>query len=136
MKVLVAILSVFTLSLSFLSHASETVGCFSAGKTNVKFFQMTQDGLDIGYVKYEHAKSAIPLFFVKTEEEQDSADRPSSFTTDWNEMLNGKVNGYYTVMSQGARFYQFDYKSLKGKVTEFSENIGAYNDDRSDCVWK
>lgn len=51
-------------------------------------------------------------------------------------MLNGKVNGYYTVMSQGARFYQFDYKSLKGKVTEFSENIGAYSDDRSDCVWK
>jgi hypothetical protein len=51
-------------------------------------------------------------------------------------MVNGKINGYYTVMSQGARFYQFDYKSLKGKVTEFSENIGAYNDDRSDCVWK
>ncbi|KAA5934723.1 hypothetical protein F3I27_03670 [Pantoea sp. Bo_2] len=135
MKVLVAILSVFTMSLSFLAHASETVGCFSAGKTNVKFFQISQDGLDIGYVKFEHSKSAIPLLFVKTEE-QDSTDRPSSFTTDWNEMLNGKVNGYYTVMLQGARFYQFDYKSLKGKVTEFSENIGAYNDDRSDCVWK
>ncbi|MCL6411246.1 hypothetical protein [Pantoea agglomerans] len=135
MKVFVAIFSVFTMSLSFMAHASETVGCFSAGKMNVKFVQISQDGLDIGYVKYEHSKSAIPLLFVKTEE-QDSADRPSSFTTDWNEMLNGKVNGYYTVMSQGARFYQFDYKSLKGKVTEFSENIGAYNDDRSDCVWK
>ena len=135
MKVLVAILSVFATSLNSLAHASETVGCFSAGKTNVKFLQISQDGLDIGYVKYEHSKSAIPLLFVKTEE-QDSADRPSSFTTDWNEMLNGKVNGYYTVMSQGARFYQFDYKSLKGKLTEFSENIGAYNDDRSDCVWK
>ena len=135
MKVFVAIFSVFTMSLSFMAHASETVGCFSAGKTNVKFVQISQDGLDVGYVKYEHSKSAIPLLFVKTEE-QDSADRPSSFTTDWNEMLNGKVNGYYTVMSQGARFYQFDYKSLKGKVTEFSENIGAYNDDRSDCVWK
>lgn len=135
MKVLVAILSVFAMSLSPLAHASETVGCFSAGKTNVKFLQISQDGLDIGYVKYEHSKSAIPLLFVKAEE-QDSADRPSSFTTDWNEMLNGKVNGYYTVMSQGSRFYQFDYKSLKGKVTEFSENIGAYNDDRSDCVWK
>jgi len=135
MKVFVAIFSVFTMSLSFMAHASETVGCFSAGKMNVKFVQISQDGLDIGYVKYEHSKSAIPLLFVKTEE-QDSADRPSSFTTDWNEMRNGKVNGYYTVMSQGARFYQFDYKSLKGKVTEFSENIGAYNDDRSDCVWK
>lgn len=135
MKVFVAIFSVFIMSLSFMAHASETVGCFSAGKMNVKFVQISQDGLDIGYVKYEHSKSAIPLLFVKTEE-QDSADRPSSFTTDWNEMLNGKVNGYYTVMSQGARFYQFDYKSLKGKVTEFSENIGAYNDDRSDCVWK
>lgn len=135
MKVFVAIFSVFTMSLSFMAHASETVGCFSAGKMNVKFVKISQDGLDIGYVKYEHSKSAIKLLFVKTEE-QDSADRPSSFTTDWNEMLNGKVNGYYTVMSQGARFYQFDYKSLKGKVTEFSENIGAYNDDRSDCVWK
>lgn len=135
MKVFVAIFSVFIMSLSFMAHASETVGCFSAGKMNVKFVQISQDGLDVGYVKYEHSKSAIPLLFVKTEE-QDSADRPSSFTTDWNEMLNGKVNGYYTVMSQGARFYQFDYKSLKGKVTEFSENIGAYNDDRSDCVWK
>lgn len=135
MQVFVAIFSVFIMSLSFMAHASETVGCFSAGKMNVKFVQISQDGLDIGYVKYEHSKSAIPLLFVKTEE-QDSADRPSSFTTDWNEMLNGKVNGYYTVMSQGARFYQFYYKSLKGKFTEFSENIGAYNDDRSDCVWK
>lgn len=81
MKVLVAILSVFATSLSSLAHASETVGCFSAGKTNVKFLQISQDGLDIGYVKYEHSKSAIPLLFVKTEE-QDSADRPSSFTTD------------------------------------------------------
>lgn len=135
MQVFVAIFSVFIMSLSFMAHASETVGCFSAGKMNVKFVKISQEGLDVGYVKYEHSKSAIPLLFVKTEE-QDSADRPSSFTTDWNEMLNGKVNGYYTVMSQGARFYQFDYKSLKGKVTEFSENIGAYNDDRSDCVWK
>lgn len=64
MKVLVAILSVFTMSLSFLAHASETVGCFSTGKTNVKFFQVSQDGLDIGYVKYEHSKLDIQLFFL------------------------------------------------------------------------
>ncbi len=63
MKVLVAILSVFAMSLSSLAHASETVGCFSAGKTNVKFFQMTQDGLDIGYVKYEHAKIGNSIAF-------------------------------------------------------------------------
>ena len=75
-------------------------------------------------------------FFVKTEEKQDSADRPSSFTADWNEILSGEISGYYTVISQGARFYQFYYKSLKEKVTQFSENISAYNDDRSGCVWK
>lgn len=136
MKVLVTILSVLTISLPSMAHASETVGCFSAGKTNVKFFQMTQDGLNIGYVKYEYSKTAIPLFFVKSEEEENSVGRPLSFTTDWNEILNGKINGYYTVMSQGARFYQFDYKSLKGRVTKFSENLKAYNDEHSDCVWK
>ncbi|GAB83237.1 hypothetical protein [Shimwellia blattae] len=88
-----------------MAHASETVGCFSAGKTNVKFIQISQDGLGIGYwvlgigyVKYECSKSAIPLLFVKTEE-QDSADRHLSFTTDWNEILNEKVSSYYKVIS-------------------------------------
>lgn len=117
------------------AFADQAIGCFSSGKINVKFVEIDQDGLSFSYVKYQKSNEAIPLLFINRVEESYPEGRPSAFTTEWQELLNGKVNGKYIIMSQGARFYQFDYVTQKGKVVKFSENLGAYNNEHSDCEW-
>lgn len=121
---------------SSMAVAEQTVGCFSSGKINVKFVQITQEGLDFAYVKYQNSNQAIPLVLIGTVEEPVADERPSAFTTQWQEQLHGKINGEYRVMSQGARFYKFNYISKKKKLVAFSENLDAYNNERSDCQWQ
>lgn len=132
-----AAFATITLALIFpsVALATQSVGCFSSGKINVKFVQISQDGLDMAYVKYQKSKQAIPLLFIKETEEKFPEGRPSAFTTEWDEVLKSKINGRYTVMTQGARYYQFDYKSSTGRVVRFTENLNAYDSIRHDCQW-
>lgn len=131
------VLATITLALIFPSAAvaTQSVGCFSSGKINVKFVQISQDGLDMAYVKYQKSKQAIPLLFIKQTEEEFPEGRPSAFTTEWDEVLKSKINGHYTIMTQGARYYHFDYKSSTGRVVRFKENLNAYDSIRHDCQW-
>ena len=84
-----AAFATITLALVFPSAALATqrVGCFSSGKINVKFVQISQDGLDMAYVKYQKSKQAIPLLFIKETEEKFPEGRPSAFTTEWDEVF-------------------------------------------------
>ncbi|MDR0217876.1 MAG: hypothetical protein LBI71_03175 [Enterobacteriaceae bacterium] len=104
---------------------------------NIKYvnFFSTKDKADIGYVKYEKSDIAIPLVFVK-DDEMLIDDRPSIYTIVWSEIIDGKVNGTYTVMSQGTRFFGFTYTNKKNKSVEFEENWDAYDEEKGDCIWK
>ena len=92
---------------------NQVIGCFTSGKVNVKFVQVNQDGISLGYVKYSKSDKGIPLVFISDSSEVDEDGRPGEYTSKWAEFIDGKINGYYTIMSQGARFYQLTYKSKK-----------------------
>ncbi|EGT5656545.1 hypothetical protein JD793_002684 [Citrobacter braakii] len=134
LKMLVLIL-LFLDFTSVIAEENKIVGCFSSGKINLKFVQIAQDGVSLGYVKYSKSKTAIPLIFISDSSEKNEAGGPNEYTSKWAEFINGKVNGHYIVMTQGARFYQFEYISSKNITTEFKENINAYNADSTDCKW-
>ncbi len=124
----------FLVPFCLLAKQQTTVGCFSSGKTNLKFVEISSGDIFLGYVVYEKSSKFIPLAFInKLEVTFD--DRPSEFNYAWSEVINGKVNGLYAVSTQGARFNWFYYKSMSGKITEFEENIEAYNNDGTDCKW-
>lgn len=135
MKLLALGLVLATASCAVFAGGDHSVGCFTSGKTNVKFVQIDRDGISLGYVKYQKSKVAIPLVYVSSTSEENEEGGPNQFTTKWAEFINGKVNGYYTVMSQGARFYQFEYKSKTNAITSFEDNTNAYNSDGTDCKW-
>lgn len=127
----------FLLSLSGLVRAdnNQVVGCFTSGKVNVKFVQVDQDGISLGYVKYSKSAKGIPLVFISDSSEVNEDGRPGEYTSKWAGFIDGKLNGYYTIMSQGARFYQLTYKSKKNSITLFSDNTNAYNEEGTDCKW-
>lgn len=134
--------SVFLIGLCFSFNALATlekdVGCFSSDtkKINVKFVNIYDGNAQLGYVEYKNSKTSIPLLFAKKNEEDTEEGRPAERTTTWLEIIDGKVNGQYTIMSQGARYYSFLYEGKNGKTTTLNENLDAYNEDHSDCIWK
>lgn len=117
------------------STNNQVIGCFTSGKVNVKFVQVNQDGISLGYVKYSKSDKGIPLAFISDSSEVDEDGRPGEYTSKWAEFIDGKVNGYYTVISQGARFYRLTYKSKKNTITSFQDNTNAYNENGTDCKW-
>lgn len=124
-------------SFSASSAPEKQTGCFSSdsGLINVKFIDIYDDAVHLGYVKYKNSKEPIPLVFSDEKSESVDEDRPIENTTNWLEFIHGKYNGQYIVMSQGARYYQFIYKSISGRTISLNENLEAYNNDRSDCIW-
>jgi hypothetical protein len=107
---------------SSISHAeSESfIGCFKSKNINVK---------------YQKSNKAIPLLFVESAYEKNEEGGVGEYTTKWDEFVKGKLNGQYTVMSQGARFYQLRYISNKNSVTYFEDDITLYNEDGTNCKW-
>lgn len=131
-KMLMVVLCFFSFSL--LAKQQTTVGCFNSGRISLKFTEILDGNVSLGYVVYNGKSKFIPLAFIK-KTEMAFDNRPSEFTYTWSEVVDGKVNGLYVVASQGARFTNFYYKSNNGRVTEFAEKIEAYNNDGSDCIW-
>lgn len=135
MKLYVLGLFLTVISFTALARGGQSVGCFTSDKINVKFVQIVQDGVNLAYVKYQKSNVGIPLIYVSSMSEKNEEGTPDQFTTKWAEFINGKINGYYTVMSQGARFYQFEYKSSTNSITNFEDNANAYNSDGTNCKW-
>ncbi|TPG55420.1 hypothetical protein [Ewingella americana] len=128
----------FCISFNALASLDKYVGCFSSDtkKINVKFVSISDDNIPLSYVIYKNAQQPIPLIFSKKDEEEVGDGRPAEKTTTWLEVIDGKFNGQYIVMSQGARYYSFIYKNKNGKQVSLNENLDAYNDDHSDCIWR
>nr|WP_315299835.1 hypothetical protein [Raoultella terrigena] len=122
-------------SVSVTAGGKQVVRCFTSGSTNVKFVQMDREGASLGYVKYQKSKVVIPLIYLSETSEENDDDGPDEFTTKWAEDIGGQINGYYTIMSKGARFYRFEYKSKKNVITGFEEDVSAYNAEDDDCRW-
>ncbi|MBD8451527.1 hypothetical protein [Serratia rubidaea] len=118
-----------------IAEGEQSIGCFSSGKNNVKFVRIDRDGISLGYVKYQKSKVAIPLVYVSGAYEENEEGVPKQLTTKWAEFINGKISGYYTVVSQGARFYQIEYKSSTNAIAIFQDDANAYNSDGTDCNW-
>lgn len=125
------------LLLSGFAHAdnNQVIVCFTSGKVNVKFVQVNQDGIFLGYIKYIKSDKGIPLAFISDSSEVDEDGRPGEYTSKWAEFIDGKVNGYCTIMSLGARFYQLTYKSKKKQLHHIQDNTHVYNENGTDCKW-
>ena len=89
-----------------------------------------------GAVRYAGSRDSLPLVRESQEVEEMVPGRPYQFTTSWLEMLEGKVNGRYEMVSQGARIYSMTYTNARnGKRTEFSwaPEVDVPKDDG--CRW-
>ena len=99
--------------------------CFkSDGDKPVRFQMRTYYddavGWSGGMVRYAKAKTALPLVVEHVDEEVLAEGRPHQFTTTWVEMVDGRINGRYEMMSQGAMIYSMTYTSARtGKQTAF-----------------
>ncbi len=126
------------ISLNALATLERSVGCFSSAskKINIKFVSIYDNGVPLSYVEYKNAQQSIPLLFSKKTEENVEDGRPAEVTTTWFEVIDGKLNGQYIIMSQGARYYNFMYKGKNGKSVSLNENLDVYNNDHSNCIWK
>lgn len=111
------------------------IGCFKSKNINVKFVQINREDTSLAYVKYQKSNKSIPLLFVESAYEKNEEGGVGEYTTKWDEFVKGKLNGQYTVMSQGARFYRLKYISNKNSVTYFQDDITLYNEDGTDCTW-
>ncbi|ORT88025.1 hypothetical protein B7G54_05225 [Burkholderia puraquae] len=129
------------LSLPALAKVSTDVYCFkSAGDKPVRFEMRTyyDDAVDWsgGMVRYAKAKAALPLAVEHVDEEVLVEGRPHQFTTTWVEMVDGRINGRYEMMSQGAMIYSMTYTSARtGKKTAFSRALDIDASEQTGCRW-
>lgn len=136
MKIIAIILSL--ISFSVAAKIERTTSCFSSdnNKMKLKYVEIYDNKTPLSYVKYSKSTSSIPLVFSKETEEEVEGGRPAERNTTWLEVVDGKINGKYEIMSQGGRYYSFIYKGSNGKEVNFNEDVDAYNSEQDDCIWK
>ncbi|MBD1228731.1 hypothetical protein [Xenorhabdus griffiniae] len=88
----------------------------------------------LGYIKYEKSATAIPIVLVD-EYYETFEDEPYVTTTVWNEIIQGKFNGTYTVVIHGPLF-SFNYMNKNGKQIEFEERMDSYAEGMKKCAWE
>ncbi|MGZ2746297.1 hypothetical protein [Burkholderia stagnalis] len=89
-----------------------------------------------GMVRYATSKTAIPLVFKHEDQEILAEGRPYQFTTTWLEMVDGKVNGEYEMMSQGTNVYSMTYTSARtGKKIDFTWASDIDASEKAGCRW-
>lgn len=89
-----------------------------------------------GVVRYAKSKTAIPLLVKHVDQEELAEGRPYQFTTTWWEMVDGKINGEYEMMSQGAIVYSMTYTNARtGKKTDFAWAQDVDASGKAGCRW-
>jgi len=89
-----------------------------------------------GAVRYAGSRDSLPLVRESEEVEEMVPGRPYQFTSTWQEMLEGKVNGRYEMVSQGAQIHSMAYTNARtGKRTEFSWVPGIEVSGDDGCRW-
>ncbi|MBY8608563.1 MAG: hypothetical protein IOC39_30855 [Burkholderia sp.] len=129
------------ISLPALATVSTEVFCFkSDGDKPVRFEMRTyyDDAVKWsgGMVRYANAKTALPLVIEHEEDEVLAEDRPHQYTTTWVELVGGRINGRYEMMSQGAMIYSMTYTSARtGKKTSFGRALDVDASEQTGCRW-
>jgi len=108
--------------------------CLSGGRDNT--IRLEWRWLDDGRadVRYAGHSERLPLRRVSEQTTVLDEDRPYQFDTVWEERVDGRINGHYTLSTQGTRIYSFSYvRARDGRRTDFDEDINAFQDDG--CHW-
>ncbi|NTX27167.1 hypothetical protein HT746_08475 [Burkholderia pyrrocinia] len=138
-KALAALLLCIALPAS--AEVSTEVLCFRTNGDKPVRFELRTYYDDVakwsgGVVRYAKSKTAIPLLFKHRDEEILAEDRPYQYTTTWWEMVDGKINGEYEMMSQGAVVYSMTYTNARtGKKTDFAWAPDVDASAKSGCRW-
>ncbi|WP_431227684.1 hypothetical protein [Burkholderia contaminans] len=138
-KILAALL--LCASLPAFAKVSTEVYCFKSDSDKPVRFEMRtyyDDAVDWsgGMVRYAKAKPALPLVVEHVDEEVLAEGRPHQFTTTWVEMVDGRINGRYEMMSQGAMIYSMTYTSARtGKQTAFGRVLDVDASEQTGCRW-
>lgn len=138
-KALAAVL--LCISLPALAKVSTEVICFTSdGDKPVRFEMRTyyDDAVKWsgGMVRYAKSKTALPLVIEHEEDEVLAEDRPHQYTTTWVEMVDGKINGRYELMSQGANIYSMTYTNARtGRKTAFGRALDVDASEQTGCRW-
>ncbi|MDO2950343.1 hypothetical protein [Aeromonas simiae] len=123
---------IFMLSTSF-SHA-EDVGvdyrCFVStdSKIKMRIMWVSTSGWIGGYVQYGKHKEKIPIVQTRYKEEATDENSPYAVTSDWIEIIDGKINGGYHFGYQGANFSDVFYINKNGRKFTFSQALESYDD--------
>ncbi len=87
-------------------------------------------------VRYAKSKAAISLLFKHVDQEELAEGRPYQFTTTRWKMADGKINGEYEMMSQGAIVYSKTYTNARtGKKTGFARAQDVDASGKTGCRW-
>lgn len=108
--------------------------CLSGGRDNS--IHLEWRWLDDGRADVRYAGHSERLLLRRVSEEATvlDEDRPYQFDTVWEERVEGRINGHYTLSTQGARIYSFSYvRAHDGFRTDFEEDLDAFHDDG--CHW-
>lgn len=87
------------------------------------------------YVRYGKRGKAITLVWLRTEQEEMAEGRPYQFTDEWLEIVDGRINGRYTTIHQGANYYGFHYRGANGRDIDFDEDLGARAASQHACKY-
>ncbi|WP_240202141.1 hypothetical protein [Burkholderia sp. LMG 13014] len=129
------------LSLPAFAKVSTDVFCFrSEGDKPVRFEMRTyyDDAVKWsgGMVRYAQSKTALPLVIEHEEDAVLDESRPHQYTTTWVEMVDGRINGRYEMISQGAIIYSMTYTQARtGKKTAFGRALDVDASEQTGCRW-
>lgn len=122
MKIKYTLLAVLILFSNHL-YAEDSYSCLSDG--GKIFLLVPLSYPNINYIKYYPYLKPIKISkIIKTEYGDQGGFKPEIYYT-MNEIINGKITGRYTFMSQGYIIYNATYLNLKTKKkTEFGRVYG------------
>ncbi|HIE4563476.1 TPA: hypothetical protein ACXNIY_001539 [Stenotrophomonas maltophilia] len=85
-------------------------------------------------VRYAGQRERLLLRRVSMETTVLAEDRPYQFDSVWEEHVDGRLNGRYTISTQGALVLDLRYERARdGRRTSFHDDIEAWQEDG--CHW-
>lgn len=120
---------------------STDIRCFASGGTRpirfeLRLYHDAGIGWSGGAVRYAGSRDSLPLVRESEDAEEMVPGRPYQFTTTWLEMLEGRVNGRYEMVSQGAHIYSMTYTHARtGRQTAFSWAADIDASGENGCRW-
>ncbi|MEG0184499.1 MAG: hypothetical protein RR704_13720 [Stenotrophomonas sp.] len=127
-------LLVVGLLLAGTASAAPEHRCLSGGRNDAVHLEWRWLADGRADVRYHRHRQRLALRRISEETTVLAEDRPYQFDTVWEERVDGRVTGHYTLSTQGARVYSFSYtRQRDGRRTDFAEDLQAFQDDG--CHW-